>query len=100
MGDFIFDTVSILDTVPNIRLNTKGENDMDEKEVMLRHYNQLVGYKVAEVIVEDSLYLGENPIIAFIMKKSGKDDLLVTLLSDAEGNDTGFMEISKWEENQ
>ena len=47
--------------------------------------------------MEESPFEGENAIVAFRMKK-GKQQLLVTLLSDAEGNDTGFLEITEWQD--
>lgn len=66
---------------------------------MEKHYSQLIGFKVVSVhiISEDENPLSLSPTVAFIMAK-GKEKLLVTLLSDAEDNDTGFLEISAWQD--
>lgn len=70
-----------------------------ENEVMRRHYNQLIGFTVKDVFIispEDTDFFDE-PQVAFIMKK-GKNELLVSLLSDPEGNGTGFLEIEAWQD--
>lgn len=70
------------------------------EEFYKKYYKQLVGYKITEIVVEeDDVFGGDIPFVAFIMKK-GKDTLLVTLLSDEEGNGTGHLDIQAYEENE
>lgn len=73
---------------------------MDEKYVnaLKKHYQQLVGYKITEVIVlqddedTDELFSDDCPRICLAMKK-GKKEIYVEILSDEEGNGTGFLDI-------
>lgn len=67
-----------------------------EIEVLKRHYSQLIGYKIVDVFVVDG-ELTDSPSVAFILKK-GNEELLAMLYSDPEGNDTGFLEISVWQD--
>ena len=63
------------------------------------YYSQLVGFTVesVHVISDNENPFSLSPTVAFVMKKRN-ERLLVTLLSDAEGNDTGFLEISAWQD--
>lgn len=71
---------------------------MNSTEYLKKHYNQLVGYKITEVIfLEDDqdteeLFLDDEPRILLSLKK-GKKEIYVEILSDEEGNGTGFLDI-------
>ena len=72
---------------------------MTNLAIFQKHYNQLVGYKIIEAVVEEDEVFGEDlPFVALIMQK-GKDKLIVHVSADPEGNGTGHLEISAYEEN-
>ena len=71
---------------------------MNENEALKVHYNQLVGYKITEVIIleddEDTDDFGGEPRVVLVMTK-GKKELVVEVLSDPAGNDVGFLDIAE-----
>jgi len=70
------------------------------KSVYEKHYKQLIGYTLTDVIVvddEDDEFFEEAQIVLFFEKK-GKQTLVAYLLSDEEGNGTGHLDIQAYEE--
>ena len=69
------------------------------KSVYEKHYKQLIGYTLTDVIViddEDDEFFDEVQIALFFEKK-GKQKLVAYLLSDEEGNGTGHLDIQAYE---
>lgn len=67
-----------------------------EGKVLEKHYKQLIGYTITDiVVVDDEMF--DSPQVAIFVKK-GHQQLMLSLLSDPEGNDTGFLDISNYEE--
>lgn len=69
------------------------------KSVYEKHYKQLIGYTLKDVVViddEDDEFFDEVQIALFF-EKEGKQPLVAYLLSDAEGNGTGFLDIQAYE---
>jgi hypothetical protein len=72
------------------------------KEALAKHYNQLVGFTVVDVfILEEEQEISElefYPRVGIIFQK-GKNQLLVEVLSDEEGNGLGYLDIMEMEKN-
>ena len=69
------------------------------KSVYEKHYKQLIGYTLTDVVViddEDDEFFEEVQIALFFEKK-GKHKLVAYLLSDEEGNGTGHLDIQAYE---
>ena len=76
----------------------------EEKQIIYDHYAQLIGGKITEVILlnddtdTESVFDDETRVILTVVKK--KQEYLVEVLSDEEGNGTGFLEIIKMNDNE
>lgn len=69
------------------------------KSVYEKHYKQLIGYTLTDVVViddDDDEFFDEVQIALFFEKK-GKQPLVAYLLSDEEGNGTGHLDIQAYE---
>jgi len=66
------------------------------KSVYEKHYKQLIGYTLTDVVVIDDEFFDEVQISLFFEKK-GKQPLVAYLLSDEEGNGTGHLDIQAYE---
>ena len=68
-------------------------------DYMEKHLSKLVGYTVIGIIkddFDDTLDEYGEPLFALILEKNGKQ-LMATILSDAEGNGAGHLDIVKYE---
>lgn len=73
------------------------------KSVYEKHYKQLVGYTLTDVVIldeEDAGDLFDDVQIALFFEKKGKQPLVAYLLSDEEGNGTGHLDIQAYDDPQ
>ena len=64
---------------------------MTEADWIIKHYSQIVGYKIVNIAIDDSTDPRE-PWIGLVLEKSHKKKL-AWILMDPEGNGVGHLDI-------
>lgn len=69
-----------------------------ENQVIYNHYAQLIGGRITKVeLITD---FSSDEVCVLLTVKKGKKEYMVDVLSDEEGNGTGFLEIIEMNKNE
>lgn len=77
---------------------------MGSTNYIQQHYDKLIGFTITEVIIldeegTDEIFSDGQPRVILIANR-GEEELIIEVLSDAEGNGTGFLDIMEKSEGE